>query len=82
MNWTMTREAADKAIFENMDAAWRVFGDDANLVSCEILFLASNADHSIRPNPSNHKLIMDIINEHGGVRGHQAAVGFLMKLSK
>ena len=88
MNWTMTREAAAHAIFEHMDAAARFGNESVNLVACEILLLASQANDpdgcggSIRPNPSNHKLIMDIINERGGVRGHQAAVPFLMKLSK
>jgi len=80
MSWEMTQVQIDKAIFEHMDAASRFGNEDVNLVAAEILLLASRADHSIFPNPTNHQLIMDNLNAVGGVRMHQATFPFLMKV--
>jgi hypothetical protein len=80
--WTMTQEQAEKVIFNHMYQGWQFGGDDVNLVAAEIMLRASQADDTIRPNPSNHQLVMDIINEAGGVRQHQAKFTFLMTVGE
>jgi hypothetical protein len=78
--WTMTREKADQVIFNHMYEGYAFGGDDVNLVAAEIMLRGSQADHTVFANPSNHQLVMDIINEAGGVRQHQSKVTFIMKV--